>query len=55
MPDLAGLADRVRRLATQNDPDVLRAGLAEIVAALEAASIRLTVSYAVTEDCGPTV
>jgi hypothetical protein len=38
MPDLAGLADRVRRLATQNDPDVLRAELAKIAAALDAAT-----------------
>jgi hypothetical protein len=37
MPDLAGLADRVRRLATQNDPNAIRTELAEIAAALDAA------------------
>lgn len=35
---LAGLADRVRGLMVQNDPDALRAGLGEIAAALDALS-----------------
>ena len=36
VPGLSVLADRVRRLATQNDPDVLRAEFASIAAELEA-------------------
>jgi hypothetical protein len=35
-PDLAVLADRLRRLITQNDLDAVRAELAEIATALEA-------------------
>jgi len=41
-PDLTGLADRVRRLATQNDPNVIRAGLAEIADALDTAVFPVT-------------
>jgi hypothetical protein len=35
-PELAGLADRVRRLAGQNDPDTMRTEIAAIAAALDA-------------------
>ena len=35
-PALTALAERVRRLATQNDPDILRAEFASIAAELEA-------------------
>jgi hypothetical protein len=34
-PDFAALADRVRALAMQSDPDVLRAGLAAVAAELD--------------------
>ena len=36
--DLTAIAERVRRLATQNDPDALRAELASIAAALDASA-----------------
>jgi len=36
--DLAGIAERLRRLATQTDPDMLRVELAAIAASLDALS-----------------
>ena len=40
--DLAGIAERLRRLATQNVPDVLRVELAAIAASLDALSLPAT-------------
>ena len=55
VPGLSVLAERVRRLATQNDPDVLRAEFASIAAELEALASPGPITAPATRERGLTL